>query len=73
MGKATRDIADGAVLVEFPQHGTERANEAANRAIGLTNKSKEATDKGQGTGHTLVAARVRSTRRGDFTPPLDSA
>jgi KipI family sensor histidine kinase inhibitor len=31
MGKATRDIADGAVLVEFPQHGTERANEAAVR------------------------------------------
>lgn len=36
----------------------DRANEAANRAIRLTEKSKEATDKGQGTGHALVTGRV---------------
>src|SRR5216683_2966805 len=31
MRKATRDIVDGTVLVEFPHHGTQRANEAAVR------------------------------------------
>src|SRR5713101_7434640 len=29
MRKMTRDIADGAVLIELPDHSTQRANEAA--------------------------------------------
>jgi hypothetical protein len=50
--------------VEAKEKGTaseaaiERANEAARAAKGLTNISKENTEKGRGTGHVQVTAKV---------------
>ena len=53
---ATEAAAKGSA----PEPAIRRAAEASRRAIGLTNKSKEATEKGQGTGHAKVTALVKA-------------
>jgi hypothetical protein len=56
--KVLRQAAVEAHEKGAPEAAVERATESAKRAEGLTQKSKEATEKGQGTSHAIVTART---------------
>ena len=60
LGAAAKEAAEKGRAAE---PSVRRAAEAAAKARGLTNKSKEATDKGQGTSHAIVATRTREMHR----------
>lgn len=60
LGAAAKEAAEKGSAAEPT---IRRAAEAASRARGLTNKSEEATRKGQGTSHAIVSTRVREMHR----------
>jgi len=61
--EARKQVTSSGIAVGAKMDAAERALDAASKAIGLTNKSKEATDKGQGTGHALITARVKEMHK----------
>lgn len=58
LGKAAEEARG-----KSPDADVERAAKAAKAAVGLTLKSKNATDKGQGTSHTHITAVVDEMHR----------